>query len=70
MSEERLERFALGHKKGDKLSKTYEKYKIFERISRFLRTICSNHKRIIHIAHEQMSKVQTLKKIVFKFFLQ
>ena len=32
-----------------KLSKTYEKYKFCERISRFLRAIRSNNKRITHI---------------------
>ena len=32
----RLERFALGHKNGKKLSKTYKKYE-YERIARFWR---------------------------------
>ena len=34
-SEARHERFALGHKKGEQLSKTYEKHKFFEQIARF-----------------------------------
>ena len=45
MSEERRERYALGHKKW----KTYEKYEFLKRFARFLRAIHSNHKRITHI---------------------
>ena len=35
MRKEGYERLDLGHKKGEKLSKTYEKYEFFEQIARF-----------------------------------
>ena len=69
MSEERLQRFALGHKKGDKLSKTYEKYKIFERIFRFfandLLESQTNHSHRSR-ANEQISTPE--KNSVYNFF--
>ena len=43
------ERFALGHKKGEKLSKTYKKYEFFERIAHFLRAIHSKYSFLILI---------------------
>ena len=58
----------LGIKKGTNCQKHTKNTKFSSLSLVFLRTICSNHKRIIHIAHEQMSKFQPLKKIVFKFF--
>ena len=50
MSKERREQFALGHKKGEKLSKIYETYKFCEQIACYLQAIHSNHAQIIHIA--------------------
>ena len=44
------ERFALGHKKGEKLSKTYEKYEFFEQIGRFC-------ERFARIASESLTSL-------------
>ena len=50
MSKEQREQFALGHKKGEKLSITYEKYEFLKQITLFLQAIHSNNKQITHIA--------------------
>ena len=54
LSEERREQFALGHKKGEQQSKTYEKEVFFKKI------VCLF--RAIHLNHEWITDVALLKR--------